>query len=358
MTRKIFNQKLKLILKNKTILITGGTGSLGRVLTKRLLSFNPKKIIIFSRTEDKRARTKKEFENKSKKMIIEYIPGSILEKDKLKKALENVNIVFHLAAMKRIEECQQHPKEAIEINQGGTSILTELILQNGNIEHVIAASSDKATNPSNVYGNTKKAMEDIFIGAQRGAEGRNIKTKFSLVRGGNFLGSYGSILPIWIDTAKSQKVLEITDPKMKRYTLLLSEAVDLFLWTLLNSKGGQIITREMPIFCLGDLVDVISKIYKVKTKTIGIRIDGREKIVEELISNTEIPFTEETVYPFNTKYLSKSKKFRIFILTPGKKSKKNITFNTFDSSICLSKKELYKMLKQGEPSQGEWIPKK
>jgi FlaA1/EpsC-like NDP-sugar epimerase len=355
MTRKIFNQKLKLILKNKTILITGGTGSLGRVLTKRLLSFNPKKIIIFSRTEDKRARAKKEFEDKTK-IIIEYIPGSILEKDKLKKALENVDIVFHLAAMKRIEECQQHPEEAIEINQGGTSILTELILQNGNISHIIAASSDKATNPSNIYGNTKKAMEDIFIGAQRGAEGRNIKTKFSLVRGGNFLGSYGSILPIWIDTAKSQKVLEITDPKMKRYTLLLDEAVDLFLWTLLNSKGGQIITREMPIFCLGDLAEVISKIYKVKVKIIGIRIDGREKIVEELISNTEIPFTEEAIYPFNTKYLNKSKKFKIFMLTPGEKAEKNIILNTFDSSICLTKKEIYKMLQQGEASKGEWIP--
>jgi len=347
-----FNKQLKSTIKNKTVLITGGTGSLGRTLIKRLLNFNPKKIKILSRTEDKRAKAKKEFEKIS---IIEYIPGDILDRDKLKFALENVDIVFHLAAMKRIEECQQHPEEAIRINQGGASNLTELILQNKNIQYVIGASSDKACNPTNIYGNTKRAMEDIFIGAQRGAEGRGIKTKFSLIRGGNFLGSDGSVLPTWINAAKAGKSLEITDPEMKRYTLLLSEAADLFLWALLNSRGGEIITREMPMFRLGDLAEIISDIYKIKIKKIGIRIDGREKIKEELISDTEIPFTEEIYYPFKTKYLNRPIKFRILIFTPGKKVEQTPDIKY---SICLSKKELYKMLKIGEPSPGEWFPKK
>jgi FlaA1/EpsC-like NDP-sugar epimerase len=259
--------------------------------------------------------------------------------------------------MKRIEECQQHPQEAIKINQGGASILTELVLENKNIQYVIGASSDKACNPSNIYGQTKKAMEDIFIGAQQGAKGRNIKTKFSLIRGGNFLGSDGSVLPTWINAAKSGKILEITDPQMKRYTLLLSEAVDLFLWALLNSTGGQIITREMPMFCLGDLAEIISQKYKIKTKNIGIRIDGREKIIEELISDTEIPFTEEIPCPFKAKYLDRLINFGIFVFTPGKKTNKNQAFRNNNSAIYLTKKELYKMLKCGEPSFGEWFPK-
>jgi FlaA1/EpsC-like NDP-sugar epimerase len=349
-----FTSQLRNIIEDKVILITGGTGSLGKALIKKLLQYNPKKIKILSRTEENRAAIKHEFRKLFGDVdkIIEYIPGSINETDAVERALWEVNIIFHLAAMKRIEECELYPAEAIKINCKGTQTLTQLILENGNIEHIIGASSDKACHPTNVYGNTKKTMENIFLAAQKEAIKRNLETKFSLVRGGNFLGSTGSVIPFWIKAAKAENVLEITDPTMKRFTMLLDEAANLFLWTLANSQGGQIITREMPIIILKDLAGIISRNYGVSTKIVGLRLIKGEKIIEELISNTEKLFTITTPYPLKTKYLRIQKKFRIFILTPGRKSrKKNLRiFNYY-----LTKTELYKMLKRGESYSGEWI---
>ncbi|MDD5529872.1 MAG: UDP-N-acetylglucosamine 4,6-dehydratase (inverting) [bacterium] len=265
---------------DKTVLITGGTGSFGRKFTEIILKkYKPKKVIIFSRDEFKQYEMAKIFPKD--KYPIRFFIGDIRDKDRLVRAFEGVDYVIHAAALKQVPALEYNPFEAVKTNILGAQNIVEAAIET-NVKKVVALSTDKAVNPINLYGATKLAMEKIFITASSYAGAKNIK--FCVVRYGNVVGSRGSVIPFFLNLAKQGvKKLPLTDERMTRFWITLEQGVDWVIDILKDSKGGEIFVPKIPSMRIVDLVKAISgnNLYKI----IGIR--PGEKIHETLINEDE-----------------------------------------------------------------------
>ena len=298
----------KKFLNNKTILITGGTGSFGSMFVSHMLeNYNLKKIIIFSRDELKQFHMYEKF--KKYKNKLRFFIGDIRDKDRLDLSLRGVDFVIHAAALKQVPAAEYNPIEAIKTNiLGAQNLLLSCI--NNNVKKLVALSTDKAVNPINLYGATKLSSDKLLIAANN-LSGNN-GTKFSAVRYGNVLSSRGSVIPIFNKLKQEkQKTIPITHPDMTRFFISKRSAVEFVIESLINMNGGEIFIPKIPSFKITDLADVI--VQGCKKKIIGIR--PGEKIHEVLISKEESVYTKEfsnyfIVYPIildKNKFSKKSK---------------------------------------------------
>ena len=268
----------KNFFKNKSLLLTGGTGSFGRAFVNYLLKnkIPLKKIIIFSRDELKQFEMNKIF-NENQHSNIRYFIGDVRDKDRLKLAINDVDIVVHAAALKQVPIAEYNPFEFIKTNVLGAQNLIESCL-GSTVKNVIALSTDKASSPINLYGATKLCSDKLFIAANNIKGKQDIK--FSVVRYGNVMGSRGSVLEVFSKEKKS-KVFHITDKDMTRFNINMNEAIDFVIYSLMNFKGGEIFVPKIPSFYIMDLARAVSEDCKIKI--IGIR--PGEKIHEEMISS-------------------------------------------------------------------------
>lgn len=324
------------MFKNQIILITGGTGSWGNELTKQLLKKAPKLIIIYSRSELSQVNMQRKFNNPKLKFII----GDIRDKQQLIKASVGVNYIFHLAALKHVPICEEQPNEAIKTNILGTQNVIEAA-KNNHIKKVIDVSTDKAVNPFNFYGMTKAIGERLMINANINSN----KTKFVCIRGGNVLGTNGSVVPFFIDQINRLKTVFITHHDMTRYYITLEQAIGLLFRATENSLGGETFVMRMPACKVTDLAEVLIQEIsnkKIPLKEIGVR--PGEKINECLIGKNESPYT----YQYDKNYYMILPQIKISGLKEYYKNLKKVTFEEYTSNdILMNKKEIKIMLKAG-----------
>lgn len=283
------------IFKNKKILVTGGTGSIGSEIVRRVLSYNPKVVRILSRDETKQFELQQElgeYEN------IRFLIGDVRDKDRLMRAFEDIDIVFHAAAMKHVPACEYNPFEAVKTNVVGTQNVIDAAIDN-EVEKVIAISTDKAASPISTMGATKLLAEKLIIDANFYKGHR--KTVFSCVRFGNVMRSRGSVIPLFEKQIKNGGPVTVTDPEMTRFMMTIPQAVDLVLKATKMTHGGEIFIFKMPVVKLGDLANVMIKNlasrygYKpeeIQINTIGIR--NGEKMYEHLMNEEEARYAYET----------------------------------------------------------------
>jgi len=241
------------MLNNKTILITGGTGSFGKKFLEMIFErYNPKKVIVYSRDEYKQSVMKNEYADKVDISKVRFFIGDVRDKDRLYRAFAGVDYVIHAAAMKQVPTCEYNPFEAIKTNIHGAQNVIDAALDCG-VKKVVALSTDKAVNPINLYGGTKLVSDKLFIAANA-YRGTNYDTIFSVVRYGNVAGSRGSVIPIWQDIIdKGGKVLGVTDMRMTRFWITLEQGVLLVFKALEESNGGETYISKIHSFHIGDL---------------------------------------------------------------------------------------------------------
>lgn len=270
---------MKNIFKNKTILVTGGTGSFGKAFIKKILSLNLdlKKIIIFSRDEMKQYEMSAKF-NSNELSKLRFFIGDVRDKSRLSLAIREVDIVIHAAALKQVPSAEYNPLEYIKTNIYGAQNIVETCL-NSNVENVIALSTDKASSPTNLYGATKLCSDKLFISANQLKGKQNIK--FSVVRYGNVLASRGSVANLFLKQMNS--TFTITDKRMTRFSITLNDAVDFVINRLKDNYGGEIFVPKLPSYNIIDFV----KAFKSKTNIKYIGIRSGEKLHEEMISVDE-----------------------------------------------------------------------
>lgn len=254
------------MLNDKTILITGGTGSFGKSFTRYVLKhYQPKKIIIYSRDEYKQFVMQNEL--KEYDSVMRYFIGDVRDKDRLKRAFEGVDYVIHAAALKQVPACEYNPNEAIRTNINGAQNVIDAALDT-NVKKVIALSTDKAVNPVNLYGGTKLVSDKLFVAANAYSGTKDIC--FAIVRYGNVAGSRGSIIPLFHSIIKNGGTeLPITDMRMTRFWISLTEGVELVIKALKEAKGGETFISKIPSFRVPDLAEAM--LPGCKIKEIGIR---------------------------------------------------------------------------------------
>ena len=280
-------RKTFILFSGKKVLITGGTGSLGRALTRKLLGTDVQTIRIFSRDELKQVQMQSEFNDERLRFFI----GDVREKERLSRALENVNIVVHAAALKQVPVVEYNPFEAVKTNVIGAQNVIESCLDN-DVEIALAIGTDKAVSPFNTYGSTKLLMERLFVSANYYKGFHNIK--FLGVRYGNVLGSRGSIVPIFVEQIKSGKKITITDPNMTRFNITMTQALELIFRVLKNGAGGEILIPKLKAYRVEDIKDAIVELLNGKNETEIINVRPGEKFHEVLINKNEIRNTYET----------------------------------------------------------------
>ncbi|MCQ2517641.1 MAG: UDP-N-acetylglucosamine 4,6-dehydratase (inverting) [Lachnospiraceae bacterium] len=265
------------MLNNKTILVTGGTGSFGKAFTKYVLThYEPKKIIIYSRDEFKQFNMANDFAEYKDKL--RFFIGDVRDVERLKRAFEGVDFVVHAAAMKQVPACEYNPNEAIKTNIHGAQNIIDAALDCG-VKKVVALSTDKAVNPVNLYGGTKLVSDKLFIAANAYAGSKDIC--FSIVRYGNVAGSRGSVIPFFKDIiAKGGNELPITDYRMTRFWISLDEGVQLVIKALEEAKGGETFISKIPSFKITDLAEAM--LPGCKMPEVGIR-EG-EKLHEIMVT--------------------------------------------------------------------------
>tara|TARA_A100001015_G_scaffold143074_1_gene158679 strand:- start:3092 stop:4117 length:1026 start_codon:yes stop_codon:yes gene_type:complete len=266
-------------LKNKTILITGATGSFGKNFIKHILSnhSNFKKLILFSRDELKQSDLKKELSKIKIFKKLRFFLGDVRDKSRLIDAFKNVDLIIHAAALKQVDTAEYNPNEFIKTNILGAQNVIDAAVYN-KVKKVIALSTDKASSPVNLYGATKLCSDKLFISANIFYGQRN----FTVVRYGNVEGSRGSVIPLFIKNRKN-KFLNITHKDMTRFSISLNESVKLVMWTIKNAIGGEIVVPKIPSYKIIELAKAINP--KAKINYIGLR--PGEKIHEEMISFSE-----------------------------------------------------------------------
>jgi len=272
----------------KKILITGGTGSLGKALAKRLLELDVDTVRIFSRNENNQIIMQSEM-NDSR---LRYFIGDVRDLPRLIKAMEDIDIVFHAAALKHVPVIEYNPFEAIKTNVLGSQNVIDACLHE-NVETAICVGTDKAVSPLNTYGATKLLMEKLFVTSSNHTNPKRHRTKFIAIRYGNVLGSSGSVVPTLVKQIKSGKNITITDPSMTRFNITMNQALDFIIRSLKKGNGGEVFIPKLKAYSLEVLKDAILEVMKkdVKTKIISVR--PGEKYHESLISNEEIRNTFE-----------------------------------------------------------------
>lgn len=329
------------ILSNKSILITGGTGSIGEAIVKKALCDGAKRIRIFSNDENGLYHLENELENKRK---LEFIIGDIRDEEMIDTIVKKIDIVFHTAALKHVDRCELNPSEAITINTIGTKNLIKSALRE-KVKKVVSISTDKAVNPIGVMGATKLLAEKLIAAeAFRHASA----TIFTAVRFGNVINTRGSILPKIERQIQKGGPITLTDKKMMRFFMTKDEAINLILLATKIAKGGEIFVLKMPLVRLEDLFDCMKEVLapkygykptKIMTKIIGIR--PGEKIIEYLLNDFEMENILETKNFFIIPPLTSNKKIRY----PNVRKPKNIK-PYFTNLKPLKKKQIIKMLKK------------
>jgi UDP-N-acetylglucosamine 4,6-dehydratase (inverting) len=325
----------KSFFKNKSLLITGGTGSFGSSYVRFLLQnkYPLSRIIIFSRDEFKQDLLQKEF-NFKKNSNLRFFLGDVRDKERLIYAFKDLDYVIHAAALKQVPASEYNPIEFVKTNVFGAQNIVEAALHN-DVKQVLALSTDKAVAPANLYGATKLCSDKIFIAANNIVGKKN--SKFSVVRYGNVLGSRGSVLPEFLKAKLNKKIFKITDTRMTRFNILMKEAIELVDWSLKNCLGGEIVVPKLKSYKIIDLAKAIEA--KSKLKIVGIR--PGEKLHEELITVADSYncFEQKKCYLIvEEKNIEKfSKKLKI------KKIKKAFSY-TSDKNDFLSVKEIEKII--------------
>jgi UDP-N-acetylglucosamine 4,6-dehydratase (inverting) len=273
------------MLKNSSILVTGGTGSFGHAfIPMTLKKYSPKRLVIYSRDEMKQWEMQKLFEGDER---IRFFIGDVRDKDRLYRALDGIDYVIHAAATKIVPAAEYNPFECIKTNINGAMNLIDACIDRG-VKRVIALSTDKASAPANLYGATKLASDKLFIAGNSYAGSQ--QTRFSVVRYGNVMGSRGSVIPFFISIAQDG-VLPITDKRMTRFMISLEEGVELVWHAFDNMKGGEIYVKKIPSMKVTDVALAVSS--NAKQEEVGIR--PGEKLHEQMIGSEDALYTYE--YP-------------------------------------------------------------
>lgn len=269
------------LFENKTILLTGGTGSFGNKFTELILKYNPKSLRVYSRGEYNQYLMDQKFKDNK----IRFLIGDIRDRERLYRAMNGVDIVVHAAALKQVPACEYNPIEAIRTNIDGAINIIDAAIDNS-VEKVMAISTDKAVHPVNLYGATKMVSEKLFIQGNTYTGKR--KTRFSCVRYGNVIGSRGSVIPLFKEQ-KKKGVLTITDERMTRFWLTLDQGVNFVLNSIERMQGGEIFVPKIPSMKMTDLADAIAP--EAKKEFVGIRLG--EKLHEIMITEDEARHAKE-----------------------------------------------------------------
>ena len=280
------------MLNDKTILITGGTGSFGKKFTRRVLDeYNPKKIIIYSRDEYKQFLMQGQFQDHAKKL--RFFIGDVRDEKRLYRAFDGVDVVIHAAALKQVPAAEYNPIEAVKTNIHGAENIINAAIDKG-VQKVIALSTDKAVNPVNLYGATKLVSDKLFISGNAYVGDKD--TLFSVVRYGNVSGSRGSVIPFFKSLLDENKnVMPITDSRMTRFWITLDEAVDLVIKAIEEAKGGELYVKKCPSFKITDLARAMKK--DCEFENVGIR--PGEKLHEVMVTEED----SRTTYEYDDHYV-------------------------------------------------------
>ena len=329
------------MFEDKKILITGGTGSLGQALTKRLLKEKVDTIRIFSRNEEKQVFMENNFHDKR----LRFLLGDINDLERLNRAFEDIDIVFHAAALKHVPKIEYNPFEAIKTNVMGSQNVIDACLH-ADVERAIAIGTDKAVSPLNTYGATKLLMEKLFVTANNYINPLKHRTKFIAFRYGNVFGSSGSVVPIFIEQIQQKQKVTITDPQMTRFSITMDEALDFILNATTYGQGSEIFVPKMRSYHIMDVVNSLQNIIgNHGQEVIGIR--PGEKLHEVLINEDEIRHTWE----YNGMYVVTNPHYTKF---HGKEMKENYAgitkltdIDNYSSAFSekISNKELEIMIK-------------
>ena len=327
-----------MLLDDKTILITGGTGSFGKCFTKYVLThYNPKKIIIYSRDEYKQFIMQNEFKEYAPKL--RFFIGDVRDKERLCRAFKGVDYVIHAAALKQVPACEYNPNEAIKTNINGAMNIIDAALDCG-VSKVVALSTDKAVNPVNLYGGTKLVSDKLFIAANAYAGVKDIN--FSIVRYGNVAGSRGSIIPLFHKLIQNGETeLPITDLRMTRFWISLEEGVKLVIKALEEAKGGETFISKIPSFKITDLAEAM--LPGCKVKEIGIR--PGEKLHEIMVTTEDSMNTYEYDKHFIVYPQMKFTDAQMFEPT-GKKVVDGFSYSSGNNTEWLSVEDIREKLKE------------
>jgi UDP-N-acetylglucosamine 4,6-dehydratase (inverting) len=271
------------MLKNSTILVTGGTGSFGNTFVPMTLAkYDPKKLIIYSRDEMKQWEMAKKFQDDER---VRFFIGDVRDRERLYRAIDGIDYVVHAAATKIVPTAEYNPFECVKTNVNGAMNLVDACIDKG-VKRCVALSTDKASQPVNLYGATKLCSDKLFIAGNSYAGGKN--TRFSIVRYGNVMGSRGSVIPLFLEQAQNGEVT-ITDERMTRFMISLEQAVELVWYAFDDMEGGEIYVKKIPSMKLTDIARSVSETAKIKI--IGIR--PGEKLHEQMIGIEDAFYTYE-----------------------------------------------------------------
>lgn len=322
------------MLNNKTLLITGGTGSFGNAVLNRFLNTDIKEIRIFSRDEKKQHDMRVEMRNDKLKFYI----GDVRDFDSISNALKNVDYVFHAAALKQVPSCEFYPIEAVKTNVLGTeNVLNASIINN--VKKVVCLSTDKAVYPINAMGISKAMMEKIMVAKSRNSGDTTIVG----TRYGNVMASRGSVIPLFFDQITNRKPITITDPDMTRFMMTLEDAVELVLYAFEHGNSGDIFVQKAPASTIGELADALKTIYNsdVPINIIGTR--HSEKLYETLLSKEELIMSEDLGDYYRIKADNRDLNYNKFF-TEGIKIAPTLDDYNSHNTIRLEKNELISLL--------------
>jgi UDP-N-acetylglucosamine 4,6-dehydratase (inverting) len=331
------------MFNNKTILVTGGTGSFGNTFVPMTLKkFNPKKIIIFSRDEMKQWEMAKKFEGDER---VRFFIGDVRDKDRLNRALDEVDYVVHAAATKIVPTAEYNPFECVKTNVMGAMNIIDACIDK-NVKGVVALSTDKASSPINLYGATKLASDKLFVSGNSysGEHG----TKFSVVRYGNVMGSRGSVIPFFM-TLRDKKIVPITDDRMTRFMISLEEGVELVWHAFEDMVGGEIYVKKIPSMKVTDLANVVSP--GSKHEIVGIR--PGEKLHEQMIGIEDSEYTYEysehyKILPAINEWHVDSKRIK-----NGKKVDENFIYSSDNNNEWMSNADLQEWISRNKEKIGK-----
>ena len=327
----------KEFFKNKIILITGGTGSFGHAMTVNLLNMKPKEIRIFSRDEKKQDDMRKNFNNQKLKFYV----GDIRDYSSVKNVVNNVDYIFHAAALKQVPSCEFYPMEAVKTNILGVENLLNAA-EDAHVKKIICLSTDKAVYPINAMGVSKSMMEKVIIAKSRTL--KNKKTKVCITRYGNVIYSRGSVIPLFVKQVFEKKSITVTDMSMTRFMMSMNDAIDLVLFAFNNGNNGEIFIKKSPAATIKTIILALKKILsrKITTKIIGPR--HGEKYHETLMTKEEMAKSKNYKNFYKIASDNRDLNYEKFF-SKGKKIKKTITDYTSANTKILTIDETIKILK-------------
>ena len=327
-------------LKNKIILITGGTGSFGNAVLKKYLDYEVKEIRVFSRDEKKQDDQRKLYKDSR----IKFYLGDVRHKGSINDAMKGVNFVFHAAALKQVPSCEFHPLEAVRTNVIGTANVIDSAFEN-KVSKIVCLSTDKAVYPINAMGTSKAMMEKVVVAKSRNApDGTNL----CLTRYGNVMSSRGSVIPLWCSQIKENTPITLTDKEMTRFMMTLEDAVDLVEYAFMNGKNGDIFVQQAPAATMGTLLEAILELKECTSHPVhNIGIRHGEKIFETLCSKEEMYKAEDSKEYFRIPSDKRDLNYENYF-EKGNKKIREITEYSSNNTQRLSVEQMKKLLKRLE----------